>query len=476
MRNFTDSDHPSDVNATDFKAEFRLQSAARQSRLQQLEDDITTLAAHIDAAIFRWLELLREFDACEGWKGEGIKSLAHWLNWKCGMSLNTAREKVRVALALKELPQTSAAFREGRLSYSKARAITRVATTNNEDVLLHIALNGTAFHVEQAVYAWRREKRFELLKQENRRHELRELHWYTDDDGCMVLQARFTPEQGALVKNAIEAMMETIFDEHKNVSAETSECELPDPCQQHPMPIHSHRTDALARIAAEWSSNPVSTPLSGNDRFVINIHTDIETLRADGSGAESELEGSENVSAETSRRLACDCSVINWLDHKGCAITGAEPLSVGRKTRTVPPALRRALQRRDRGCRFPGCSCSRFVDAHHIHHWADGGETHIDNLVLLCRHHHRLVHEGGFGLKRSADGEVRFTTPNGKRIPASAEKRFSGSASELISANEAQGLAITPDTAIPVWWGESMDSSIVVHNLLLRETMKEPSH
>ena len=462
---------PANSDSITFKSEFKALAAARQNRIQQLEDDITGLAAHIDAAMFRWLELLREFDECEGWKGEGIKSLAHWLNWKCGMSLATGREKVRVALSLKELPQTSEAFRAGRLSYSKARAITRVATPNNEDLLLNIAFNGTAFHVEQAVYAWRREKRFELLQQENRRHDLRELHWHTDDDGCLVLKARFTPEQGALVQNAIEAMMETLFQEQKNVSAETSEFEHSTPTWEHAHPHSSRRADALSRIVAEWSAIPDVSSVSTNDRFVVNLHTDLATLRADGSGAESELEGSENVSAETSRRLACDCSVINWLDHKGGAITGAEPLSVSRKTRTVPPALRRALQRRDRGCRFPGCSCNRFVDAHHIHHWADGGETHINNLVLLCRHHHRLVHEGGFGLLRMADGDIQFTNPEGKYILQNAEKRFSGNVSTLNRENEELGIDITPKTSIPNWQGESMDSSIVVHNLTLRDSL-----
>lgn len=469
MADLTHSFHPSSAGSISFKSEFKAQAAARQNRIQQLENDITTLAAHIDAAMFRWLELLREFDECEGWKGEGIKSLAHWMNWKCGMSLATAREKVRVALALKNLPHTSEAFREGRLSYSKARAITRVATPGSEDVLLNIAFNGTAFHVEQAVYAWRRERRFELLQKENRRHDLRELHWHTDDEGCLVLKARFTAEQGAIVQNAIAVMMETIFLEQKNVSAETSEFEKPDPVKEHPHPVASRRADALARIATEWSTNPSGKSISNNDRFVINLHTDIETLRANGTGAESELEGSENVSAETSRRLACDGSVINWLDHKGNPVTGAAPLSVGRKTRTVPPPLRRALQRRDRGCRFPGCSCTRFVDAHHIHHWADGGETHINNLVLLCRHHHRLVHEGGFGLRRSAEGEILFTNPEGMQIPQSAEKRFSGNVFSLTQENEELGLAITPETPIPNWWGESMDSSIVVHNLMLRD-------
>jgi hypothetical protein len=238
-----------------------------------------------------------------------------------------------------------------------------------------------------------------------------------------------------------------------------------------PHPHASRRADALARIVTEWSSNPATNSVSSNDRFVVNIHTEIDTLKANGSGAESELEGGENVSAETSRRLACDCSVINWLDHKGSTIIGAEPLAVSRKTRAVPPAMRRALQRRDRGCRFPGCSASRFVDAHHIHHWADGGETHINNLVLLCRHHHRLVHEGGFGLLRNAGGEIQFTNPNGKYIPQHQQTRFSGSVSSLTQDNEELGIEITPRTSIPDWQAEAMDSSIVVHNLLLRDQM-----
>ncbi len=144
-------------------------------------------------------------------------------------------------------------------------------------------------------------------------------------------------------------------------------------------------------------------------------------------------------------------------------------MSVGRKTRTVPPAIRRALQRRDRGCRFPGCTCTRYVDAHHIHHWADGGATHIDNLVLLCRHHHRLVHEGGFGLNRMHLGEFHFTDPNGKRIPDVPETRFCGNVFELMAHNETDGITITPETPIPGWLGESMDDEIVVHNLRLRE-------
>src|SRR5690606_11700310 len=131
-----DHPHGSAPSINDFLAQHLAAAQNRKQRVQQLEDDLCELAAHIDAAMFRWLELLREFDECQGWGGgEGIKSCAHWLNWKCGLSLNAGRERLRVAQALPQLPQTTAAFREGRLSYSKVRAITRVATSKNESVL-----------------------------------------------------------------------------------------------------------------------------------------------------------------------------------------------------------------------------------------------------------------------------------------------------------------------------------------------------
>lgn len=176
-------------NTETASADFVAQHLAA-SQKQQLEDELCELTAHIDAALFRWLELLREFDECQGWVGEGIKSCAHWLNWKCGLSLNAGRERLRVAQALPTLPQTTAAFREGRLSYSKVRAITRVATTQNESVLLNIAFHGTTWHVEQAASAWRREKRVEALKHENDRHDLRELSCYFGGDGFLVLKRR----------------------------------------------------------------------------------------------------------------------------------------------------------------------------------------------------------------------------------------------------------------------------------------------
>lgn len=462
---FNESGHDSNPS-NDFVTQHLAASQSKKFHIQHLEDELCELAAHMDAAMFRWLELLRQFDECQGWVGEGIKSCAHWLNWKCGLNLNSARERLRVAKALPELPETTAAFRDGCLSYSKVRAVTRVATAKNESVLLNIAFHGTTWHVEQAVSAWRRELRLEALRRDNDRHDLRELRCYYDQDGFLVLKGRFTPEQGAVIQQALNAVLDEPHEEQKNVSAETRDTEEPNPCKPHPQPVASRRADALVRMAEAFlSGHSASGPA---ERYTVNIHTDMEALKADGEAAESQLESGPNVSAETSRRLCCDAGVVHWLEQKHSSNGVIEALSVGRKSRTVPPSIRRALNRRDKGCRFPGCSCTRFVDAHHIVHWADGGETNLDNLVLLCRHHHRLVHEGRFGLQSLPGGDMEFTTPDGKRIPHAPNTRFSGSPFELMAQNSTNDILITPRTAVPNWDGGSMDVNIVVHGLHLR--------
>jgi hypothetical protein len=425
-------------------------SHARQ--LAQLEDEITELAAHLNAATYRLLALIAEFDARGGWGGAGLKSCAHWLNWKCGIALGAAREKVRVAHALEDLPLISAALRSGRLSYSKARALTRVATPQNEDYLMMIADHGTASQVERLVRQYRRVQRAEALAQENQRHALREVSWYIDDDGCLVLKARLDPEQGARVVQALESATGAIREEQRDaaedVSAET--------------PVAARRADALARMADDYLAGSEGK-VNGGERCTMHIHTDLDTLRAEGEGATAELEGGGDVSAETSRRLACDCGVVPWVED-GSGTT----LDVGRRTRSIPPSIRRALERRDGGCRFPGCTARHHVDAHHIRHWADGGETRLDNLLLLCRHHHRLVHEGGYGLEKDAAGKPVFISPTGGRIPDCPETRFRGNVFALTAAHHRAGLDIGPQTPVPRWGGETMDDGMAVEGLLKR--------
>jgi hypothetical protein len=420
-------------------------STSRES-LNALADEITELAAHLHAATYRLLVLIREFDERDGWRDPGLKSCAHWLSWKCGIALGPAREKVRVAHALKDLPRISAAFRTGRISYSKVRAMTRVATPKNEEYLLMIADHGTASHVERLVRGYRTVKRNQALAAENDRHDARELTWYFDDDGAMVFKARLTPEQGARVVKALEAAMDAAFRERNEDPKDT--------------PIATRRADALERVAEGYLANDESTH-TGGDRCTLHVHTKLDTLKADGEGAEAELATGGNVSAETSRRLACDSGVVHWRES-----TDGTALDVGRRTRSIPPALRRALERRDQGCRFPGCTAHRFVDAHHIHHWADGGETKLDNLVLLCRHHHRHVHEAGYTVTMNEAGLPEFTDPNSEPIPTGPDTRFRGNVVALSNRNTTEGLNITPETSVPIWYGNSMDESLAVAGLL----------
>lgn len=156
--------------------------------------------------------------------------------------------------------------------------------------------------------------------------------------------------------------------------------------------------------------------------------------------------------------------MVHWLED-----TSGTTLDIGRRTRSIPPAIRRALERRDDGCRFAGCTARHYVDAHHVHHWADGGETKLDNLLLLCRHHHRLVHERGYGLAMPVGGEPVFTAPNGRLIPAGPDRRFSGNVFALTSGNQRERLEIDARTGVPSWCGERMDDGMAVEGLIKRE-------
>ena len=436
------------------------QRIQRQQSITRLADQITELAAHLDAGEYRFFVLLERFHREKAWETLGLGSCIQWLNWRCGMSPGVAREKIRVARALPDLPRISKLFSAGRISYSKVRAMTRVATPKNEDALLMVARHGTASHVEKQVQLYRRVKRIEALQNENQRHDHRELSWRIDEDGYWVFQGRFTPEQGAVIKKALEKAQDALWEPE---GAEERDPRESAQDNQRPHPVATRRADALERLADSYLAGG-ENDRSGGDRYLVNLHTDMETLQADGTGAEAELDGCCHVPAETSRRLACDAAVVHWHE-----TAGGEPLNVGRKTRTIPPAIRRALKNRDQGCRFPGCTCTRFVDAHHVRHWADGGETRMDNLVLLCRRHHRLVHEGGFGVSMKQNGQVEFTRPDGEVIPQAPEARSRGNVIHIQRANRRHGLNITPQTPVPHWHGEQMDHQLAVLSLLQRE-------
>ena len=668
------------------------------------------MSARIDAATYELLCHLHEFDLRHGW--EGWRSCAHWLNWRTGLDLGAAREKLRVAAALADLNHVSAAMARGQLSYSKVRALTRVASPATEARLLAVALRATAAQVERLVRAWRRVDRDAQPDAEQVLLASRALSMQVDEDGMVVLRGRLPPEVGALLLRAVEAALEQVpasadggeptiaqrradalglvaesalaggldpgnpadrFQVTVHVqadalparepteavprgSAETREVSLTlsepvapaaprvaaetravspassEPvrsanaarcrryargqpgfvgagrsgsaarcrryprgqpgfvgaarsgsaarCRRYPRgqpgAVGAARSGTAARcrdtrvvspapseplapapprvaaerevsltpseavapaaslvaahsarertgggradraagpgVAAESARSPrgpsgresrsadtagwlplceESAPRPGDakdpnhqeDRStgiacqaslseqatIAAPHISAQTFEvSEAAGEPAALEtdldvglavieqaGGLHLGKEAARRVACDAGIV-VLRHAA----DGQVLDVGRRSRTVPSAMRRALLSRDRGqCQFPGCE-SRHCDAHHVEHWADGGETRLQNLVLACRFHHRALHEGGFRVvPGDTDGQFRFLRPDGEPLPAAPPvSSWEGAPLAPTEARlAAAGVRIGPHTATPEWYGESLD-------------------
>jgi hypothetical protein len=387
-----------------------LLTSAAPATVEQLGETIADIAAGIHASTYQLLVLLHEFDERKGWT-HGFLSCAHWLSWRTGIDIGAAREKVRVARALPTLPLLSAALQRGQISYAKVRALTRITTPATEERLLAIAHHGTASQVERLVRAWRWCDR----REDDRKHLWRSASCVVDEDGMVILRARLTPEQGAVVQRALEAASDRLYQESRQA--------MPDGRIEEEVSFAQRQADALAMMAEAALTADLDRGSAG-DRYQVVLH--VETVGTPlGLEAPPVLEladGPIGVSAETSRRLACDASVV--VIHEG---TNGSVLDVGRKSRTVPAPIRRALAARDKRCLFPGCTARR-CDAHHLDHWADGGPTALDNLILVCRRHHRLLHEGGFSVERTETGDVMFRRPDGRLVEVSPALAWTGTA------------------------------------------------
>jgi len=414
--------------------------------LDRLGDEIAELSAHIEAATARLLDLIRDFDARGGWN-TGFSCCAAWLAWRVGLDLGAARERVRVARALGTLPLLAQALARGELSYAKVRALTRVATPETEARLLGVGRGGTAAQVERIVRAWRQVDRHAEARETARRHASRALHVRQDEDGMVSLRGRLEPEVGALLIQALAAAREMLYQRarrEEGTALADSSAAAPSLAQQ--------QADALA-LLAETALHQELDPGAPGERYQVVVHVDAPVLADPEQPGQSVLEDGGRVSSETSRRLACDARrVVMQHDEDG------RLLEVGARTRTIPPALRRALCHRDRGCRFPGCG-SRITQGHHLRHWAQGGPTTLSNLALLCRRHHRAVHEEGYQIERQPDGELQFRRPDGRPVPAVplAAAVPADPVHALRSRHEVQGLRIHARTARPSWLGERLD-------------------
>jgi len=370
--------------------------------IEEIEQELTTLAGQLNAGNYRWLMLLAEFDARQGYAGVGAASCAHWLSWRCGLSMPAAREKVRVARALSDLPEVSEAMRRGVISYCMVRAMTRVATADNEAELLRIAEAGTVSQMEKLVRTMRREQCTEELEQGNARHASRYLQAYTAEDGCVVVKGVLSPEQGALFLKALRGACDALR-EAEGDSREA--CAAPDSAEDR----HGARNaDALECLAESFLAHG-HAPLAARERHVVHVHVDEAVLRDAEAQGRCEVEGSA-VPPATLQRVCCDARLVTGVEDAAGA-----PKALSHKSRVVSTPLFRALMLRDGGCRFPGCCNTRFVDAHHIVHWIHGGPTSLANLILLCGRHHRFLHEYGYRVVMR-DGQTQFLQPNGREV------------------------------------------------------------
>jgi hypothetical protein len=535
---------------------------------EALGDRIAELAAHLDAATHRLLTDLRDYDRTGNWHEQGAQSCAHWLSWKVGWSLGTARDHLRVANRLGDLPLIDDALRLGQVSYSKVRAMVRVATTTNEAMLLEDARHATGQHLELICRKYAIVVRAAKEVDEDYDREHRTLTRRDLEDGMVRLSATLRPEEAAVVWAALDqiarerAMREQLAAQMGiewqdstssaitgdprprgsfnrvdalvamgqsvlrgdaprrspvelvvTVAAETlmsastpivgsprggvacaGSAELHPPTTQIADGTASpERTTAVNHVGLRGSAEPHRMAAGGADGTPSTERTTTAPRATPGVSAETPLtpavvadvmtlpltysdttRGSAEplapfavfadgtcVSAETVRRLACDCGVVHMVED-----ADGKALSVGRKRRTIPASMKRAMQKRDGCCRFPGCTNRLYVEGHHIQHWADGGETALDNLLALCGFHHRFVHEYGCRVELDEAQQPRFFDRGGRVVVEVLDPppREGLGVPQILARNAS--LDIDADTNACLWDGERMQLGDVIDALV----------
>ncbi len=421
-----------------------------------LESELCSQAANLSAGECHLLLVMGELERREVWARQGARDCAHWLSWRIGTALGAAREQLRVARALEHLEHTRAAFASGELSYSKVRAITRVADEHSDAELVGLARAATAAQLEQIVREYRRADPGEQARA-NAAHARRYLRHRSDGEGMILINARLDPEEAAVVLAAIERAREELASQaganRGDVSAETSSdpgagpqsvepdaAEDPsDPLEQlidKSDPFEQRAADALVAICAAALSAGISEV--EDPHVSVLVHVDEPVLKDPTAPGCAHVEGLGAISAHAAARLACEGALSRLVYRADGAV---EPLGT---TKVIPRSMRRALLARDRGCRFPGCTARRFLHAHHVIYASRGGPTALSNLVTLCGRHHRLVHDGGWKLSLSHGGQLRVVSADGSELAAVA-RAGSGSTAGLATSNAGRGVRLSPD-------------------------------
>ena len=486
---------------------------ADPDRLDFIPDDpgelrraVTDMAARINLADWRFVKLIAAMERTRSWREGGYCNLGNWLDHRCGLGPCAARERIRIGRALERLPHIDAAFRDGAISYSKVRAITRVATPHTDAMLLAIAEGSSAAQLESLVRTYERVGSSRRGRASS--EERRSLSWHYED-GMLVITAAVPAERGALVINALQQVVDGRRDESEardgawlaamcrpgnaepaavdgsgeapadgagamDAQEMMSQAEWAPDVSAETQADHASGedvfaqdssaalidVDALGDVSAEadglpdwlefaWSSREqryadalvdmaehcLATRAGAWKRrrtgrryeVVLTIGRN-ELAKQSAGGARHHVERDWGIDEEDARHIACDADLTEYIeDAKG------NLLNYERRSRIVPARLLRALKLRDKNrCRFPGCAHQRYVEAHHVQHWIDGGETCLENLVLLCSAHHRLLHHGAYHIVME-DGDVVFVGRNGEVMPPALSPQFA-ELSEDVSA------------------------------------------
>jgi len=530
-----DSEHGSDPAANSAP-----DPEAEAGALEKLGNEIATIAAGIHAAEYQLLVRLAEFDRRGGWKLAGHRTCAAWLAHRTGKDEGACRQRVRTARVLVKLPLTSAAMEQGELSFTKARAITRLAKPETEADILEYGLSVSAKKLEAFVRDARLYGQVNAREYARRQWEAREFVAWTDEHGMIKFRGRMPAVDGLPVLRALQAFglavhrgaedgrtdrqrradaflmlaerarvagtgdLKTDVRVGLGAAAEEDGGEAAEPAgtrgsaepdghgsdailrgsvrgsaepsgrdfgtvlrgsdsvlrgSEEPSPAGNVQKSDESRGSAEpsehgsdggsdpvlrgsdrgsdavlpgsaepspakgvqksdaprGSAEPRPTPISPRaERYLVMLNVEPKALVAGEQAERCHLDDGTRVSGESARRLTCDCGMVEVTRCKHGSV-----LDVGRKTRQISTPMRRALEARDGGCRFPGCGL-RFAEGHHVLHWGDGGPTALDNLVLLCDHHHTLVHEGGFSMDMPQPGRPNFYDRKGRPVPEAA--------------------------------------------------------
>ena len=403
-----------------------------REQLDLLADQIAEQATHLDAATHRLLTNIRIFDEARGWARWGRRSCAEWLTVRLECDPGTAREHVRIARALARLPKIDDTLRHGRLSYAKVRAMTRIATPANDELLIEDALHCTSPQLERIVRKYAAVKRgIERTPdddKERRRITKRDL-----DDGMVNINARLHPEEAELLWAALT-----------KIARERGAKDF-------------SRVDALIEIAQQVARG--TSPDRAPTDIVLTVPSDALAAESTDDAVAGTTASGSCLSKQTVFRLACDAGLVVMLENEA-----GNCLSVGRKTRTIPASIKRALIKRDQTCRFPGCCNRVFLDGHHATHWMQGGETSLENLVTLCGFHHRFVHEYGYRVEIDEHQHPHFFDKEGRAVPEVMPRPEASDACAVIERANAP-LAITPMTAYPRWDGYPLNYGWIIEDL-----------